>query len=460
MLTSDAVSEIVLSFVSNGDFDSPVNKALALVGNQLEISRCCLFVDSPDGLSTRNTHEWCAQGVEPQLRNLQTIPYSSLPSMKEFFVHETVKAAEDKDTLPGDMCTLLEPLGLRSVVFTPLRVGNQGMGFFCFGNCSGKRQWPSSEIQILKTITDVISLAFAKQLFSDQLSVRFEGLFKGNPSSMAVIRWEDMTFMDVNDAFAETFGYSSPEEIIGKSEVWAGLFVKSEAWLQIREELCTAGSVRKDEVVFRRRDGNLVHMRLSCDMIESPGKKLLLVAMADITEKKAMEQQILELTIRDSLTGVYNRRYVFDRLEGIISEYLRCGRNFCISILDIDCLREVNDTQGHLAGDFLLKEFALTISSTIRQYDLLGRFGGGAFIVITTSANGQETSAMIERVMQMVRGSTFIFKGQKIRFTFSAGVADSSEFQRDALSPEEILSLAEKRLHAAKQAGRNRCVSE
>jgi diguanylate cyclase (GGDEF)-like protein len=178
----------------------------------------------------------------------------------------------------------------------------------------------------------------------------------------------------------------------------------------------------------------------------------------DITEKKTMEQKIHEMAIRDPLTEVYNRRYIFERLDAIAAEHSRVGRNFCVSILDIDHFKDVNDTYGHQAGDFALRELALTVSASIRQYDLLGRYGGEEFIIVSPSAFGAETVKLVDRILGSVCRKVFSVKGSDIRLTFSCGVADSAEFTPSTFSIEALVSLADKRLYAAKEGGRNRCI--
>jgi diguanylate cyclase (GGDEF)-like protein len=171
-----------------------------------------------------------------------------------------------------------------------------------------------------------------------------------------------------------------------------------------------------------------------------------------------MEEKIRELAIRDPLTAIYNRRYIFERLDEIVAEYGRRGRNFCISLIDLDNFKTVNDTHGHQAGDFVLKEFSGALSSSVRQYDLLGRYGGEEFIIISPSASAQETCAVIERIMVLVRGKKFVFNEKNIRFTFSCGIVDSAEFSAETLSVEALIALADLRLYEAKKAGRDRFV--
>ncbi len=178
----------------------------------------------------------------------------------------------------------------------------------------------------------------------------------------------------------------------------------------------------------------------------------------DITEKKEMEERIRQLSIRDPLTEVYNRRYIFDRLDVLAAEHSRLGRNFCVSILDIDHFKAVNDRYGHQAGDFVLKEFTDIINSSIRPYDLLGRYGGEEFIIVSTNTTGADTSSAITRLMETVKQKYFVHDGAEIRFTFSCGIADSAELTTAELTISKMVDLADRRLYAAKEGGRNRLI--
>lgn len=303
----------------------------------------------------------------------------------------------------------------------------------------------------------------SKDLSAEQ--VRLKNIIEG--TRLGTWEWNietgETTF---NDRWAEIVGYTLEELAPLSIETWRRLthpddLAESERLLNLHFR--GISEFYQCESRMRHKNGSWVWVLDRGKVIERDSHGHLLRMYGthmDITEKKNMEQQIHELAIRDSLTGLYNRRYLLNRLDEIVAEYSRCGRNFCLSIIDIDHFKEVNDTYGHQAGDYVLKEFALTISSTVRQYDLVGRYGGEEFIVITTSAKAQETASMIERVMAMVRGSVFIYQGHKMHFTFSCGVADSLEFLREGFSVEAMIGLADKRLYKAKQAGRDRCVRQ
>jgi len=177
---------------------------------------------------------------------------------------------------------------------------------------------------------------------------------------------------------------------------------------------------------------------------------------SDITEKKVLENKILELSIRDPLTNVYNRRYIFNRLDKDFAKFRRDADVFSISLIDIDHFKAINDTYGHQSGDYILIEFCRILSEHVREYDLLGRYGGEEFIIITYGSDKKQTAEKIHGILEIVRTTVFRFNDKDIQCTFSGGVADVSELQNDNLSIENIISIADYRLYNAKAGGRNR----
>ena len=176
----------------------------------------------------------------------------------------------------------------------------------------------------------------------------------------------------------------------------------------------------------------------------------------DVTEKKEMYEKIKDLSIRDPLTGIYNRKYIFDRLEVIVAEFLREKKNFTVSIIDIDYFKMVNDKYGHQAGDFVLREFADIISGSLRPYDLSGRYGGEEFIIISMNSGKEQTGLKMYRILEIVRNKKFIYKDNEISFTFSCGISEGSELED--ISVAALIEAADKRLYKAKNSGRDMIV--
>lgn len=187
----------------------------------------------------------------------------------------------------------------------------------------------------------------------------------------------------------------------------------------------------------------------------NPYGKLIYAAARDITERIEYEKIILDVSNKDSLTNIYNRRYIYNRTEEIIEKYKRDGTIFSVCILDIDHFKLINDSYGHQIGDSVLKEFTNIITEELRPYDLLGRYGGEEFIIILINTDKKEGYIVIERILNIVRNKTFVFNKKKIQFTFTAGIASCHEIAKQNLQIDKLVELADKRMYEAKNAGRN-----
>lgn len=174
----------------------------------------------------------------------------------------------------------------------------------------------------------------------------------------------------------------------------------------------------------------------------------------DITEKKKIDEKILEASIRDPLTNLYNRRYIFDRLKELKAKYKRNNEVFSIALIDLDFFKNVNDNYGHIAGDFVLQEFASMLNIKFRAFDLIGRYGGEEFIIVMSNCAKEDAGHRIEMLLDDVRNRIFEYKEHSIKLTFSCGISDSTDM--DELILDRLIDMADKRLYKAKNFGRNR----
>lgn len=302
-------------------------------------------------------------------------------------------------------------------------------------------------------VHDITERKQAEQILTDQIS-RWRTMVEQSRDGIVMLD-RNGKVQEANQAFARMIGYSLEEVYQLHVWDWEAVLPKEEV-LDMIDKVDSTGD--HFETTHRRKDGSTYEVEISSNGAIVNGEKLVFCVCRDVTEKKAMQERIRQLAIRDPLTEIYNRRHIFERSAEIVAEYARGGTSFCVSILDLDHFKSINDKHGHLAGDFVLKEFAQTVSSAIRPYDLLGRHGGEEFIIVSKNAGWRETIAMIERVMALVRGRGLWFGHWPLQMTFSCGVADSCEFSRDLCSIEEMVKLADERLYTAKTAGRDLCV--
>ncbi|MGY4876835.1 diguanylate cyclase [Vreelandella aquamarina] len=174
----------------------------------------------------------------------------------------------------------------------------------------------------------------------------------------------------------------------------------------------------------------------------------------DISERKAMEEQLRDLAMHDPLTGLLNRRSFMNTMD---REYGRVKRrdDYMVGVLmlDIDHFKQVNDTYGHAVGDDVLKAFAATIAEGLRENDAFGRLGGEEFAILLPDTNEDGCLYVAEKVRASVEAMCIKTDNASIRITTSVGLG---KLQASDNRPDGALARADAALYMAKQNGRNR----
>ena len=196
------------------------------------------------------------------------------------------------------------------------------------------------------------------------------------------------------------------------------------------------------------------------DYIKKPFNEIELRArIRSVLAKKRQELELREKTITDPLTGIYNRRYFFEVLDKNMEHARRNPQHtFSTAIVDIDHFKNVNDANGHLAGDSLLRQFSEFLKRSIRPYDILARYGGEEFVVLFKDCSRKDSGEVLGRIKDAVEQTAYRYQDCTIRFTFSGGISDLSDLNDGPCSADDLIRIADERLYAAKQTGRNRIV--
>ena len=175
-------------------------------------------------------------------------------------------------------------------------------------------------------------------------------------------------------------------------------------------------------------------------------------ALGAALANRALVRQLEAEVVTDDLTGVYNYRYLRLALRREVQRAARLGHPLGLIMLDVDHLKEYNDRFGHLAGSSVLKQIAAVLRSTVREIDLVAKYGGDEFLLILPHTRQDGAAAAAERVRRAVEATAFpgIAAGE---MTCSIGI---STFPDHGVAPEALLAAADEALFAAKRAGRNR----
>lgn len=212
--------------------------------------------------------------------------------------------------------------------------------------------------------------------------------------------------------------------------------------------------------------GGVTHMYQNCTFIPfegAGGESLVCITLFDVTDTAISHREVLqahadleEISNRDPLTGVYNRRFMETELDKEFKRVRRHGGSLSVLFLDLDFFKKVNDTYGHQGGDQVLIEVTQRIGAIARATDCLARYGGEEFAIILPETDANGALVFANRVREIIEKTPVHYADKLISVTASLGLCEHSE---DIETFETLLDLSDKALYVAKKQGRNRVVS-
>jgi diguanylate cyclase (GGDEF)-like protein/PAS domain S-box-containing protein len=277
-----------------------------------------------------------------------------------------------------------------------------------------------------------------------------------NASDVIMIVAPDGTLRFVSPACERTLGLK-PEEITGKSlpELWVGEDGEKVRLFLAEVAATRSGTVGPVELRIERGAGRCVIEGVGSNLTEDPAVQGLALNFRDISERKALEEQLRQLAFHDPLTLLANRNLFRDRVQHALTLAQFGQSSVAVMFLDLDNFKNINDSLGHDAGDCLLQAVAQRIVKTTRSSDTVARLGGDEFAVLlegiaTISEVGRLADALIETL-----DLPFTLEGMEVRVAASIGVA----FSTPDTGAEALLSNADIAMYHAKAAGKNRHVT-
>ncbi len=177
--------------------------------------------------------------------------------------------------------------------------------------------------------------------------------------------------------------------------------------------------------------------------------------LAVALENTRMFEQTKHMAITDGLTGLYNKRFFLDTIEAEIERSKRCNQDLSFFMMDIDNFKNYNDTNGHQAGDVLLKEMASLIQSSIRKVDIAFRYGGEELVVILTETNKAGAKTLASKLVECISEHPFKYREKQPLGCISVSVGLAT-YPEDANDANDLICRADKALYRAKNSGKNR----
>ncbi len=183
--------------------------------------------------------------------------------------------------------------------------------------------------------------------------------------------------------------------------------------------------------------------------------KILSNQIAIAMEKVHLYDEVQKMSITDSLTGLYVHRYFQEKIENELKRTARYGESLSLVMSDIDFFKSINDTYGHLAGDYILKTIALILKNNTTAVDTVARYGGEEFVILMPGTDKENCHMKAVKIRKEIEKYNFAYKGTPIKVTMSFGVAS---YPSDAITRRSLVDRADKALYRAKEEGRNRAL--
>jgi diguanylate cyclase (GGDEF)-like protein/PAS domain S-box-containing protein len=310
-------------------------------------------------------------------------------------------------------------------------------------------------VGVLGTYMDISDRKRAEEAL--QASERkYRDLFNSTRDAIILLEPSSGKFIDGNPSALSLFGIANNAELRSRNP------------LDLSPERQPDGRASTEEVremiEVAMRDGSHFfewrHRRL--DGVEFPAdvlltrvilgnERLIYATVRDISERKRTLEQITYAATHDVLTGLANRAAFVEALERAIALARRDGKNLAVLYLDLDHFKDVNDTLGRPLGDLLLQEVAKRLQATVRETDIVARFGGDEFALLQTGIlEPADTAVLADKMLKSI-SEPFSIQGREIRTGASVGIA---VYGSDTPDPENLLSHADVALYRAKSDGR------
>jgi diguanylate cyclase (GGDEF)-like protein/PAS domain S-box-containing protein len=453
-----AVAAAATELATSVSTDEAISKALKTVGEAVRVDRVLVLENVAKDALPAVRFAWhspfapvtvdARTFAEMELGNLGTDPWFAA-------VAEGKHAATTLSAAGGRVRELLVRLGIKSILVMPLMIDNRPWGQIGFDDCRNEREWTNDEIDILRTVGDVVCTSLMRARYVRELSDA-STIVESSPTVLYRLRGEPglpMIYVsrnvkqlsyDAEALLASPHGYMDyvhPDDLTKVSD-WV---------VRVSEPGSRPGVL---EYRIRGTDNRYRCVENRYTPVRDASGRLLEIegTLVDITERKEVEAKIAQLARTDPLTGLANRTTFTDRLRQVFASAKRGGAGFAVLYLDLDHFKDVNDTLGHPAGDELLKQAAARLQRSLRETDLVARLGGDEFAILQTEVAEAADSGTLAEHVRAVLAAPYQIAGNAMHLTASVGIAS---YTRATVKPDDIMGQADLALYRAKDEGRN-----
>ena len=284
------------AILSSDEIYDGIDDVMKIVGEFAGVDRFYMFEFSDDGSITRNTHEWCAHGIEPLIQTRRGLPSSKLPpfiqpiwDLEVVNISDLPKATKRNGKGPTKAA--------QSIIVVPMVYNISLMGFLGFESIREKKIWPESVVSLLKIVGETFTNALVRKKTEDSLresESHFRNIFDYAVEGIFQSTLDDR-YMSVNPAFARTLGYESPQEVLSTiNDISRQLYVNSESYQTLKALLTEKGFIEGYETEFYKKDGSKIWVSINARAVRNGNETISFFEgfHQDITQRKQAENAL------------------------------------------------------------------------------------------------------------------------------------------------------------------------
>lgn len=407
----EAINSVIKLLEMDGSFTDMAQKALESAVTTIKLTGAFIIRKNVDGM---HLDVIVSYGRKP----FDTISITEVP----FFTGKPYIISSDS-VMPEKFRLFMEKQAMRAAIFQPVNIDNRTQMYVCFFDEKDDRSWEKYDVKFLNDTKRVIQSILTKKITTNSLAGSYASLEAILENSGCGIYVADMSKSEI--LYMNNYCKQLLSNIIEQNKLEKNIFSH------------TAESRSFTEVYVTEEDKWFDIHRTGIAWVD--GRKVQLVTMYDITQKKRYQQRIENQANNDFLTGLYNRMRCEQDLAKFIDDSVKNDTRGAMIYIDLDDFKHINDGLGHQYGDVLLKAISHSLTQVKGIENHCYRMGGDEFIVIVTGSSVDRLESIINDIQQIFVRPWFL-KGEDYYCTISAGVAF---FPTDARTVEDVCAGAE-----------------
>ncbi len=278
----------------------------------------------------------------------------------------------------------------------------------------------------------------------------YRAAFFTSPDAVNINRMSDGMYLDVNDGFERITGWRR-EEVIGRTSLEINIWKSPADRRRLVDALRQDGHCDNLEADFSMKDGRIIPAMMSAKLMQHKGEQCILSITRDMRNIRQAEANILQLSNFDQLTGLPNRKMLYERLRYALNFAERNKDRLVVMFLDIDRFQNINDTLGHGVGDQYLLELARRLKALVREEDTVAHWSGDKFILVFPGADADTAALIASKILTDIERPCLIER-HELTATASIGIAI---YPGNGSNADDLLKCADTALNRLKEGGQN-----